>query len=155
MRHYKNLILSLSLVLNVFLIACGATLWIRHKMPQPFASPEQVEQAVLAPLQGADRAVMERAFANRKTQIEEARQNYRRSLRRAVTIVARPDLNVPALRHEAATAKAARSEMTGLMVDAILEGVEHMSPQGRHVLLSAAPVRQTSSRTGDNAVDPN
>ncbi|UDF04991.1 periplasmic heavy metal sensor [Asticcacaulis sp. AND118] len=155
MKRYKTLILSLSLGLNVFLIACGATLWIRHKMPPPFATPEQIEQAVLAPLQGQDRLAMERAFASRKTQIEDARQNYRRSLRRAITIVAQPDLDVPALRREAATAKAARSEMTGLMVDAMLEGVEHMSPQGRRGLLSAAPARQTSPRTGDNAGNPN
>lgn len=155
MKRYKTLILSLSLVLNVFLIACGATLWVRHKMPQPFATPEQVEQAVLAPLQGQDRAAMERAFASRKTQIENARQNYRRSLRRAITIVAQPDLDVTALRHEAATAKAARSEMTGLMVDAILDGVEDMSPQGRRGLLSTVPARQSNSRTGDNAGNTN
>jgi uncharacterized membrane protein len=145
------MLLGLSIALNLFLIAGSATLWLRSRVPQSLASPEQIEAAVIAPLGPDDRALMKAAFDKRQADVKVARGQYRASLRKAIAIVAQPDLDAQALRAEAEKAKEARARMNAIMVDSILEGVEHMSPEGRQALVvNTVPPRMSRSGAAQN-----
>jgi uncharacterized membrane protein len=137
MRLPKTTLLALSVTLNLFLLAAAGTLLLRPKPPQLPVTPDQIEALAVAPLDGSDKQLMVKAFASRHAEIMRARGTYRASLRRAVAIIGQPGLDSSALRAEAERAKLARTEMNGLVVDALIDGIEHISPDGRRALVSS------------------
>lgn len=146
MKLPKTTLLALSMALNLFLLGAAGTLLLRPNAPQLPITPDQIETLAVAPLKGDDKRIMEQAFHSRHTEIMNARSIYRASLRRAVAIIGQPGLDTPALRAEANRAKLARAEMNGLVVDALIDGIEHVSPEGRRALVlspGAARLRKT------------
>lgn len=135
MRLPKTTLLALSMALNLFLLAAAGTLLLRPKPPQLPITPDQIETLAVTPLDGSDKQLMKHAFDSRHAEIMRARSIYRASLRRAVAIIGQPGLDTSALRAEADRAKLARTEMNGLVVDALIDGIEHISPDCRRALV--------------------
>ncbi len=151
MTRTWKVVLIASLALNCFFVGAVANGLLSAAPPRLVISPRQLEERVTLALAEPDRQVMRRAFDARRTEIAAAQTQFRLAMVQAIALVDREPLDLAALRGPVEDAKQARTRMSDLLVDAILDGLGQVSRDGRRALLGLARPRAPECGSGPGA----
>lgn len=151
-RTWRTVLLA-SLVLNCFFVGALVNGLFKQSQPQPqlLFSPRQLEERVTTPLVEPDRRIMRQAFDARRAEIAAAQAEFRNAMGQAIVLVDREPIDLAALRRPVEVAKQARSRVSDLLVDAILDGLGQVSRDGRRALLGLAKSRPPECGSGPGA----
>jgi uncharacterized membrane protein len=130
----RGLLLA-SLCLNVLLGAFMATRWVEGmRLPNLMAGPPQLIERVARRLPAADADILRRAFRSRERQLTDSQAEYERALVAAGRLLVQTPVDAGALRAAVAEARDKRIRIGDLAIDAFLEALPQMSPEGRRDL---------------------
>lgn len=134
-----RIVLIASLCLNLVFIGAGAAVaarWHAHPQEQLF---KLALRQVTRHLDRDDARVMRRSFLGHAPRIVAAQAEYRQSLKAAVSAMQESPRNDDKLQAAIGDARAKRIAAGDLAFDALVEGLQDISPAGREALLKAAP----------------
>jgi uncharacterized membrane protein len=124
-----------SLCLNVLLGAFIVTRWIEGmRLPYLMAGPPQLIERVARRLPAADADILRRIFQARERELGDSQAAYMRSLLAASRLLVQTPVDTAALRAAVSEARDKRIRIGDLAIDAFLEALPQMSPQGRQNL---------------------
>ena len=130
----RGLLLA-SLCLNVLLGAFMATRWVEGmRLPYLMAGPPQLIERVARRLPAADADILRRIFKARERQLNDSQADYERALVAAGRLLLQTPVDAGALRAAVAEARDKRIRIGDVAIDAFLEALPQMSPEGRRDL---------------------
>jgi uncharacterized membrane protein len=140
----RALLLLGSLCLNVLMGSYIAKQWIAAWSPPiafTLAAPPRLIQFVAGRLPSADAETLWRIYRAKEQELRTAQGDYEQSLRRAVRLLAQPDVDVPALRSAVMGARDKRIKVGDIVIETFLEAIPQLSPQARQDLVGRLPSR--------------
>lgn len=128
-------LLLASLCINVALGAYIGAQWLRPQWTPPHAGmPMRLIERVASRLPQADADILWRNFNAKQVTLQPLQRDYVAALRTTLNLAAQPELDKPALRAAVENARDKRSKVGDAMIDAFVETLEQISPEGRRQL---------------------
>ncbi len=142
-----------SLALNLFVIAAGTALYVRHQFAQPAATQAERPRTaaarierLAATLPAADAETLRGAFRARASATEAVRDALNRASERIQGALRADPLNAGELRTAMAQTRTARIAYDQAFHEVVAAAAAEMSPQGRAKLADWPPRPQTTPR---------
>lgn len=136
LRAPQSILLVVSLCLNVLMASYIAKQWVEAWSPRmATGSPPRLVRMVAGRLPSADAGTLWRVYGAKESALHSAQADYEQSLRRAVRLLAQPNLDVAALRGAVLEARDKRIKVGDIVIDMFLETFPQISPQGRQDLV--------------------
>jgi uncharacterized membrane protein len=133
--RWSNVLLLVSLALNIFLVAYIGGQWAgSHKTGLLRLGPHRLVERLAKRLPTADAALLRNAYHSREAAITAVNKDYAEAIRHVLKVMAKPQLDPSALRKAVATVREHRRRMDDLVADMLLAAIEKMPPETRAAL---------------------
>jgi uncharacterized membrane protein len=136
LRSPRAILLVASLCLNMLMGGYIAKQWVEASAPGlAMGSPPRLVRMMAGRLPSEDAGTLWRAYGVREPALRSAQADYEQALRRAVRLLAQPNMDSAALRTAVMEARDKRINMGDIVIDMFLETFPQLSPQGRRDLV--------------------